>query len=262
MISSTSFTKDKDRMTRYRKTSSADDRVGRNITPVATPTPTPTLSKSIQNAISSSIDSRVSATLPEYSDLGVDINIDDFISGLSDTQRRTLAGLLRKSFSIDTLKDVDTILADAAKFTFNDEDFMSFNKFITAVNNQLVYKKGKGTGPSESISITKYGPEQIDAWVDNWLTGEVGRTLESVTPEQAKLLRRAVRDYASSESVTKVTKDKKGRAVTTYSPGVSEAGIQEALKTTAEAEFGPEMERRQAFEFSDLLSKTLGIGSI
>lgn len=261
MISSTSFTKDKDRMTRYRKTSSTDDRVGRNLTPVATPTPTPTLSKSVQNAISSAIDSKVSATLPEYSDLGVDINIDDFISGLSDTQKRTLAELLRKSFSIDTLKDVDMIISDAAKFTFNDEDFMSFNKFITAVNNQLVYKPSS-TGPKESISITKYGPEQIDAWVDNWLTGEVGRTLESVTPEQAKLLRRAVRDYASSESVTKVTKDKKGRAVTTYSPGVSEAGIQEALKTTAEAEFGPEMERRQAFEFGDLLSKTLGIGSI
>jgi hypothetical protein len=228
---------------------------------VATPTPTPTLSKSIQNAISSSIDSKVFATLPEYADLAVDINIDDFISGLSDTQRRTLAELLRKSFSIDTLKDVDTIIADAAKFTFNDEDFMSFNKFITAVNNQLVYKPSS-TGPKESVSITKYGPEQIDSWVDNWLTGEVGRTLESVTPEQAKLLRRAVKDYASSESVTKVTKDKKGRAVTTYSPGVSEAGIQEALKTTAETEFGPEMERRQAFEFGDLLSKTLGIGSI
>jgi hypothetical protein len=234
-------------------------RVGRDttLTPTPTPKPSPTSTPAL-GGIFGTINSRIKSTLPDV-DVTVDITIDEFLDTLKETQRRVIGDMLRRAgYGIKKLEDIDTAISE----DFSGLPVGSFNQFLTALDSQLVYKKGRGTGPSESVSITKYGPEQIDAWVDSWLTGEVGRTLESVTPEQAKLLRRAVRDYASSESVTKVTKDKKGRAVTTYSPGVSEAGIQEALKTTAEDVFAPEMERRQAFEFSDLLSKTLGIGSI
>jgi hypothetical protein len=234
-------------------------RVGRDTTPVPTPTPKPSPTPApALGGIFGTINSRIKSTLPDV-DVTVDITIDEFLDTLKETQRRVIGDMLRRAgYGIKKLEDIDTAISE----DFSGLPVGSFNQFLTALDSQLVYKKGRGTGPSESVSITKYGPEQIDAWVDSWLTGEVGRTLESVTPEQAKLLRRAVRDYASSESVTKVTKDKKGRAVTTYSPGVSEAGVQEALKTTAEDVFAPEMERRQAFEFSDLLSKTLGIGSI
>ncbi len=234
-------------------------RVGRESTPTPKPTPTPSANPVQLGGVFGTINSRIQSTLPEVGDIAVDLNIDEFLDTLKETQRRVLGEMLRKAgIGINKLEDIDNYISQ----NFSGLPVGSFNQFVTALDSQLVYKKGRGTGPSESVSITKYGPEQIDAWVDSWLTGEVGRTLESVTPEQAKLLRRAVRDYASSESVTKVTKDKKGRAVTTYSPGVSEAGVQEALKTTAEDVFAPEMERRQAFEFSDLLSKTLGIGSI
>lgn len=234
-------------------------RVGRESTPTPKPTPTPSANPVQLGGVFGTINSRIQSTLPEVGDIAVDLNIDEFLDTLKETQRRVLGEMLRKAgIGINKLEDIDNYISQ----NFSGLPVGSFNQFVTALDSQLVYKKGRGTGPSESVSITKYGPEQIDAWVDSWLTGEVGRTLESVTPEQAKLLRRAVRDYASSESVTKVTKDKKGRAVTTYSPGVSEAGVQEALKTTAEDVFAPEMERRQAFEFSDLLSKSLGIGSI
>lgn len=232
-------------------------RVGREATPA--PTPTPSATPVQLGSVFGTINSRIQTTLPEVGDIAVDLTIDEFLDTLKETQRRVVGEMLRKAgYSVKKLEDIDNWISTE----FSGLPVGSFSQFVTALDSQLVYKKGKGTGPSESVSITKYGPEQIDSWVDNWLTGEVGRTLESVTPEQAKLLRRAVKDYASSESVTKVTRDEKGRAVTTYSPGVSEAGIEEALKTTAETEFGPEMERRQAFEFGDLLSKTLGIGSI
>jgi len=248
-------------MARYRKTS--NDRVGRGATPAASPTPTPSLSKGTKNAISSAIDSKVSATMPDYADLSVDITVDDFIDRLSGTQKRAIAELLRKArFSINTLKDVDTILADVTNFSFEDTDLQSFNKFVSSLNNQLIYKPAAGTGPKESVSITKYGPEQIDAWVDDWLVKKAGRTLESLGDEQAKLLRSAVKDYASGESVTTVTKDKKGRAVTTYRPAVTEAGVQQTLQEAGKEVLAPEMERRQAFEFGDILSKTLGIGGI
>jgi len=234
-------------------------RVGRDatLTPTPTPKPSPTSTPAL-GGIFGTINSRIKSTLPDV-DVTVDITIDEFLDTLKETQRRVVGDMLRKAgYSIKKLEDIDNYISQE----FSGLPVGSFNQFVTALDSQLVYKKGRATGPSESVSITKYGPEQVDAWVDNWLTSEVGRTLESVTPEQAKLLRKAVKDYSTSESVTKVTKDKKGRAVTTYSPGVSEAGVQETLKTTAEDVFAPEMERRQAFEFSDLLSKTLGIGSI
>lgn len=248
-------------MARYRKTS--NDRVGRDISPTPTPTPTPTAITRTKNNISSAIDSKVSSTMPEYADLNVDVTIDDFIAKLSDTQKRAIAELLRKArFSINTLKDVDTILADVTNFSFDDTDLRSFNKFVNSLSSQLVFKGTAAGGPRESVSITKYGPEQIDSWVDDWLVKKAGRTLESLNDEQAKLLRRAVKDYASGESVTTVTKDKKGRAVTTYRPAVSEAGIEQTLEEAGGEMFASEMERRQAFEFGDILSKTLGIGSI
>ena len=235
-------------------------RVGRDTTPVPTPTPKPSANPVQLGGVFGTINSRIQSTLPEVGDIAVDLNIDEFLDTLKETQRRVIGDMLRKAgYSIKKLEDIDNYISE----DFSGLPVGSFDQFLTALDSQLVYKKGKGAGgPSESVSITKYGPEQVDAWVDNWLTSEVGRTLESVTPEQAKLLRKAVKAYASSESVTKVTRDEKGRAVTTYSPGVSEAGIQETLETTAQDVFAPEMERRQAFEFGDLLSKTLGIGSI
>lgn len=250
-------------MARYRKTSNTDDRVGRNATPTPSPAPRPTPGGRTKNSISESIDSKLSSVMPDYSDISVDITTDDFIGRLNDAQKRAIAQLLRQArFSVNTLKDVDAILGDVTNFTFQDSDLQSFNRFVTALDNQLVYKASAGAGPRESVSVTRYGREQIDSWVDNWLTDNVGRGLESLPAEQAKLLRKAVKDYASGESVTTVSRDKKGRAVTTYRPAVSEAGIEKTLETAAEDMFAPEMERRKAFEFSDILSKTLGIGSI
>ena len=250
-------------MARYRNTSNMDDRVGRGATMGPTPAPTPSPSTRTRNSISSSIDSKISSVLPDYSDISVDITVDDFIGRMNDTQKRAIAQLLRNArFSINTLKDVDAILGDVTNFTFQDSDLQSFNKFVSALDSQLVYKASAAAGPRESVSVTKYGREQIDSWVDDWVTKNVGRGLASLPAEQAKLLRKAVKDYASGESVTTVTRDKKGRAVTTYRPAVTEAGIEKTLETASAEMFAPEMERRKAFEFSDILSKTLGIGSI
>lgn len=241
-------------MARYRQTG----RVGRGTaTPTPTPTPTPSTTKAPN--VFSTINSRITSSLPDIGDITPDITIDEYLESLSATQKRIIAEMLRKArYTIKKLDDVDTIISSE----FGGLELGSFNKFISSLDSQLVYKPGKAAGPSESISITQYGPEQIDAWVDDWLTKKVGRTLESVDTTQADLLREAVKDYASSESITKVTKDKKGRPVTTYKPGMSQAGIAQTLETAAGEAFAPEMERRQAFEFSDILSKTLGIGGI
>jgi hypothetical protein len=241
-------------MARYRKTS--NERVGRNV-PVPSPTPSPTGKAS--SDIFSTINSRINNSMPDFADINTDVTIDEYLDSLSNTQLKVIGEMLRKARY--TIKKVDDIK------NFISQDFPglalgSFNQFVTSLNEELVYKPSASTGPKESLSVTKYGPEQIDSWVDNWLTEEAGRGLKSITPDQAKVLRKAVKDYASGASVTTVTRDKKGRPVTTYQPAVTEAGIQETLQEAGQELFADEMERRKAFEFKDILNKTLGVGSI
>jgi len=188
--------------------------------------------------------------------------IYDYLESLSVPQKKGIAQILRKGgFSIQTLTDVDVVLADAVNFVFESTDFTSPNKFIAAINNQLIGKE-PAADEGVSVSVTKYGKEQVDSWVDKWLVDNAGMGLGALNPEEAKALRKAVKDYAAAESVTEVKTDKKGRRVTTYRPGVSEAGIQEKIKETATELFPQEIERNKAFEFSNILSKALGTRDI
>lgn len=230
-------------MARYRQGS--NDRVGRS-------------------TISKNIESKVSSTLPDYSDIVAQAapTIYDYLESLSVPQKKGIAQLLRKSgFSIQTLTDVDTVLGDTTNFVFQTTDLTNPNRFIAAINNQLIGKE-PGADEGVSVSVTKYGKEQVDTWVDKWLIDNAGMGLGALNQEQAKALRKAVKDYAARESVTEVKTDKKGRRVTTYRPGVSEAGIEETLKKTATELFPQEIERNKAFEFSNILSKALGTRDI
>lgn len=251
-------------MARYRQTSNEKSRVGRDIEPSPTPTPSPGASK--KNSLDARINSMVGATsLAPYLDAvqQVDVTIDDFLDQLNSTQLKAIGELLRKGrYSVKNIEDVKTILSDAEthKLRFEDADLRNVGTLVAALNNQLIFKS---EGPKESVSVTQYGPEQVDSWVDNWLTKEAGRTLESLSPDVAKTLRKAVKDYATGQSVTTVTKDAQGRPVTTYKPAMSEAGIAQTLEDVAgTTELYKDVERRKAFEFGDILNKTLGIGQI
>lgn len=253
-------------MARYRKTSNTDSRVGRDTTPTATPTPTPSVSGRPKSNLDARIESQINASMPAY--VGVtteaDVTINNFLEALNDTSLKAIGELLRKArYSPRNVKDVIEILSDSKNnFIFEDNDFTSSKKFIAALNNQLIFKD-TDTGPKESIAITEYGPEQVDSWVDKWLTSEAGRTLESLSPDVSKVLRKAVKDYASGQSVTTTRKDAQGRTVTTYEPAMSEAGIAQTLEDVAgTTELYKDVERRKAFEFGDILNKTLGIGQI
>lgn len=216
------------------------------------------------NSISQNIENKISSTLPDYSDIvaNAEPTIYDYLESLSAPQKKGIAQILRKGgFSIQTLTDVDTVLGDVTNFTFQTTDFTNPNRFIAAINSQLIGKE-PAADEGVSVSVTKYGKEQVDTWVDKWLIDNAGMGLGALNQEQAKALRKAVKDYAARESVTEVKTDKKGRKVTTYRPGVSEAGIQETLKKTATELFPQEIERNKAFEFSNILSKALGTRDI
>lgn len=250
-------------MARYRDTTGA--RVGRD-KPSTSPTPTPTPVPTIKSGtLSSTIQDKLLANSPEYADVvqQVDMTVDDYIDNLSADKKKRLAQFLKnkKVSGITTVKDIYGVLTAGGKFDFVDTDFRSFNTFLNAINNQIVSRAPSG-GDGVSRSVTKYGTPQIDAWVDDWLIKNVGQSIKSITPEQIKMLRKVVRDYTGGESVTRSTVNKKGQRVTEYTPATSQAGIEKAIEKSAKTMFAPEIERRQALEFSDALSKALGIGSI
>jgi hypothetical protein len=202
--------------------------------------------------------------LPDYADIVATAapTIFDFLESLSTPVKKGIAQVLRKGgFSIQTLTDVDTVLGDVTNFTFETTDLTDPKTFINAINSQLIGKE-PAADEGVSVSVTKYGKEQVDTWIDKWIVDNAGMGLAALNQEQAKMLRKAVKDYAAKESVTEVKTDKKGRRVTTYRPGVSEAGIQETIKKTATELFPQEIERNKAFEFSNILSKTLGTRDI
>ena len=232
-------------MARYRKTGDGDDRVK-------------------SNSLSSVIESKINQQLPDYADIVRDAapTVYEFLKSVGKENQKRIGDFLKKrKFPVKTIKDVFNALEDVDTFTFTPEDLTNVDTFISAIDNQLV---GVGAGEEDgvSISVTKYGKPQVDAWVDKWLIDNAGMGLGALNQEQAKALRKAVKDYAARESVTEVKTDKKGRRVTTYRPGVSEAGIQETLKKTATELFPQEIERNKAFEFSNILSKALGTRDI
>jgi hypothetical protein len=187
----------------------------------------------------------------------VNITVDEAIASLSTKQKRQIATVLDKAgFTVRSIGEVDGILSIA----FPNLTWSDFPDLLGQIKSQVVVKPEAGNVPS--VTITKYGKEQIDNWIDDGLQKTFGRGIKSLTPDELKTLRKAVRDYSSAEAVTTVTTDKKGRRVSTVVPGPTVTGIEQAVETAGMPMFADEAERRKAFEFSNIMSKALGVGSI
>lgn len=187
----------------------------------------------------------------------VNVNVDEAIAALSNAQKRQIAAILDKAgFTVRSATEVDVVLASA----FPNLEWTDFPDLLGQIKNQIIVQPDKTRVPS--VNITEYGKEQIDSWIDEGLQKKFGRGIGSLSDEEKKTLRKAVKDYSLSESVTTVTTDKKGRTVTKTKPGVTTVGVEQALETAAMPMFADEAERRKAFEFSQIINKSLGIGSI
>lgn len=187
----------------------------------------------------------------------VDVNIDEAIASLTNAQKKQIAAVLDKAgFNIRSTGEIDYILTTS----FPGLRWSDFPDLLGQIKKQIIIKPDEESVPS--VSITKYGKEQIDSWIDEGLQKKFGRGVKSLTPDELSTLRKAVRDYSASESVTTVTTDAKGRKVTTTKPGVSTTGVEQAVETAAMPMFADEAERRKAFEFGSIINKALGVGSI
>lgn len=232
--------------------------VGRGATGGTTTTGTP--SAPVGNPFLKNINDRLAAMGPGISAVTslVNVTVNEAIANLTIAQKKKLAQILDKAgYTVRTPAEVDMVLATS----FPNLVYRDFPDLLSQVQRNLLITEPDG-GPKTSMAITQYGKEQIDSWINEGLTNKFGRTLESLDADELKVLRKAVRDYADTPSVTTVTKDAKGRSITKTKPGVTTEGVAQAVESAAMPMFADEAERRQAFEFSTILNKTLGIGAI
>lgn len=210
-----------------------------------------------QSGIIKNINDRLNSTGLGVVTTTVNVTVDDAIAALTLAQKKQIGAILNKAgFTVRTPAEVDYVLAAS----FPNLVFRDFPDLLRQVKENLI-GKGADTGPSTTMAITQYGKEQIDNWLDEGLKKKFGRGLESLDDAEMKTLRKAVKEYVSTPSVT-TTKKVGGKTITTTKPGVTTAGIEEAIETAGMPMFADEAERRKAFEFGNLLNKTLGIGSI
>ena len=232
----------------------------------ATPTPTPTASAmprptsgTYNNSVINQINARLNATMPDIADIysSMDVSINDVLSNLTSAQKKTIGSLLDKAgFTVRTPQDVDNVIATY----FANIKPKNYADLLNQVNESLYNFGKKTTGPSTSLSITDYGQDQIDNWIDDGLRKKFGRGIQSLNEQELSTLRKAVSDYASAPAISTVSKDAMGRTVTKTTPGATTAGVQNVVTQTGMGMFGQEGERRKAFEFMNEVQKIMSGG--
>jgi len=211
----------------------------------------PTLGKGVAgNTYVDTINSRITSTSGlENFDVNTvpDLSTDEFISALSDAQRRTLASLLRKAgfTGIRTLDNVDTEIVE----NFTDLDTASFSKFYKSLASQLI--------PKESRASNKYAPRvdiynvpdtELEADIDEASLAELGAILSpeekaKFLPIQKALMRKGTR--------TEYSKGPKGAIITEQTPGFTRQMGKEAVAEAIEKapEYKADVERKERVDF-------------
>jgi len=119
-------------------------------------------------------------------------------------------------------------------------------------------KKTEPTGPKVSKTVTEYGPQQIQGWINEGLLKDAGRTYDSLSDAEKEIFNAAVAEYAQASTTTTTTRNKAGQVVTTIQPGVSpEATIKEKVAEVGQAVLAPDFERQQRFDFQNWLSQNV-----
>lgn len=224
-----------------------------------TPTPTPKASKPAlafpglgrgvmdQGSIDA-INSRVTSIPGVEFDVTTvpDITTDDFISGLSVAQKRTLAALLRKAgFSIRTLDNVDEIIVE----NFSGLDTSSFSKFYKAVSNEIVPKASAGAREYRPrVDIYNVPETELESDIDEASLSAIGAILSP--EEKAKFLPIQKALMAKGTRTTQRI-NKKGQLVTEQTPGFTREMGKEAVVEAIEKapEYKADVERKQRIDF-------------
>jgi hypothetical protein len=212
----------------------------------------PTLGKGVAgNTYVDTINSRITSTSGlESFDVNTvpDLATDDFISALSDAQRRTLASLLRKAgFTIRTLANVDTEIASMENFA--DLDTSSFGKFYKSLASQLI--------PKESRASNKYAPRvdiynvpdtELEADTDEASLETIGAIL---SPEEKAKFLPIQKALMQKGTRTEYRKGPKGAIITEQTPRFTRQMGKEAVAEAIEKapEYKADVERKERVDF-------------
>lgn len=226
--------------------------VGRGSTGSKSPTKPnllfPTLGTGVGNKYTDVINSKINSTkgLEDFDTYTVpDLATDDFISGLSVAQKKTLASLLRKSgFTIRTLDDVDTEISE-----FSDLDTSSFNKFYKSLASQLVPKEPKE--PKDyvpRIDVYNVPETELESDIDEASLSTIGAIL---TPEEKAKFLPIQKALMAKGSRTTQSLTKKGELRTETTPGFTREMGKEAVEEAiiAAPEYKADVERKQRVDF-------------
>lgn len=211
----------------------------------------PTLGTGVGSKYTDTINSRITSTagLDDFDVNTVpDLATDDFISGLSAAQKRTLASLLRKAgFTIRTLDNVDAEISE----NFSDLDTTSFNRFYKSLASQLVAKEsraGAGDKYTPRIDIYNVPDTELEADIDEASLAEIGAILSA--EEKAKFLPIQKR-LMSKGTRTQYSRGPKGEIVTEQTPGFTrQMGIEAVGEAIEKApEYKADVERKDRVDF-------------
>jgi len=175
-----------------------------------------------------------------------DVQTDEFISGLSGAQKRTLASLMRKAgFTIRTVENVETEISE----NFTDLDTSSFSKFYKSLAAQLIPKEGKG--PKEyvpRIDVYNVPDTELESDIDEASLSALGAIL---TPEEKAKFLPIQKALMAKGSRTTQSLTKKGELRTETTPGFTREMGKEAVEEAiiAAPEYKADVERKQRVDF-------------
>lgn len=182
-----------------------------------------------------------------------DLATDEFISGLSAAQKKSLASLMRKAgFTIRTLDNVDTEISE----NFTDLDTSSFNKFYKSLAAQLIPKEGKGAREYvPRVDVYNVPDTELESDIDEASLSALGAIL---TPEEKAKFLPIQKALMAKGTRTTQRLTKKGELRTEQTPGFTREMGKEAVEEAiiAAPEYKADVERKQRVDFY----KWMGLG--
>ena len=173
-----------------------------------------------------------------------DVQPSSFLENLSDSQRATLASLVRKAgYTVRSKEELSAVLG-----TMTGLDDSNFNAYVKSLRGELIPKEGSGDGTTPRIDIYNVPDTELSADIDEASLAEIGAILSD--EEKAKFLPIARKILAKGTRTT-YSKSPKGEIVTNVTPmGTREMAKEAVTEAISEApEYKEDVDRKQRIDF-------------
>lgn len=234
----------------------AGEVVGRGATGGVTTTTTSTTSGGSE--FIKNINDRLNATNLGAVVNRVNVTVDEAIASLTLAQKKQIGALLDKAgFTVRTPAEFDAVLATY----FPNLVYRDFPDLLRQVKDNLI-SSGKEEKPDLARNIVKYDEDVLKEVAQAVALKKQGARLTDAELQDAIDLANSMIQKGTVTESKKVRNPKTGKleTVTTTTPGFSQERFGLELGKQIEEQSPQLVERRQAFEFMDEMSKVLSGG--